>query len=216
MDSKTSNPCHNTISHRYQVDLEASLDAFRDYEEPVQPTTIPFDLTTVKSNFNSSKQHLDKLHSRICIVTQPNTPTSTLLGVSGLWPRLTLVDLLVLLASNHDMLIDEQWTECLIQLGRAVTICQRARRLVLATEAGNISSFTSEIHNLGCTAWDPRLFPDWLLVEIENDILIRPMQARVAQEMLTPSCSSNMLTQLNMGVSCFALLYMLYWLTVNN
>ncbi|KAL8793776.1 MAG: hypothetical protein Q9195_003606 [Heterodermia aff. obscurata] len=197
--STTSTSYHNTIRHRYKADLEASLDAFRKYEEPIHPATIPHDLTTIQSTFDSSKQYLNKLYKRICTATQSNPPSSTLLTLSGLWPRLTLIDFLELLASIDDTLIDEQWIDCLLQLGKAVTIYQRARRLVLAAEARNVPSFFSEIHNLRSTAWDPRVFPEWLLIEVENDILIRPTQARVAREMLKPSCSSNMLTQLNMG-----------------
>ena len=183
------------------MDLEASLDAFHKNEEYIHPSTIPYDLATIQSFFDSSKQYLSELHHRICFATQPNTPSSTLLNVSGLWPRFTLMDLLGLLASTHCMPIDEQWIDCLIGLGRAVTISQRARRLVLAAEAGHISSFFTEISHLGHKEWDPKLLPEWLLFEIENDLLIRPIQARVAREMLSPSCSSNMLTQLNMGVS---------------
>ena len=214
INSETGSYYHSTICHRYRADLEASLDAFSRYEEPLQPATIPYDLATIKSSFDYSKQYVNKLHERICFAIQPDSPSSNMLSVSGLWPRLTLVDLLELLASIHDTLIDELWIDCLLQLGKAVTIYQRARRLVLATEANNVSSFFSEIHNLRTTAWDPNVFPEWLLIEIENDILIRPTQARVAREMLTPSCSSNMLTQLNMGVSCFAVSYMLHSLIV--
>lgn len=201
IDPETSTSCYNSIRQRYKIDLEASLDAFHKKEEHVQPSTIPYDLATIKSCFDSSKQYLSGLHERICIASQPNTPSSTLLNVSGFWPRFTLVDLLGLLASTHHMPTDMQWIDCLIGLGRAVTICQRARRLVLAAEAGHISSFFSEINHLGYTEWDPKVLPEWLLFEIDNDLLIRPIQARVAREMLSPSCSSNMLTQLNMGVS---------------
>ena len=183
------------------MELEASLDDFYKSKEPVQPPTIPYDLAIIKSYFDSSKQHLNGLHERICIATQPNTPSSTLLDVTGFWPRSTLVDLLGLLASTHHMPIDEQWTDYLIRLGRVATICQRARRLLLAAEARQISRFFSEISHSESIEWDPKALPEWLLFEIENDLLIRPIQARVAREMLSPSCSSNMLTQLNMGVS---------------
>ena len=201
IDSKSNTSCYKSIRQKYKMDLEASLDAFHKNEEPVQPADIPYDFATITSYFDSSKQQLKELYERISIATQPKTPLSTLLSMSGFWPRSTVVDLLGLLASTHHIPIDEQWTDCLIRLGRAVTLCQRARRLVLAAEAGQVSKFFSEIHHSGSTEWDPKELPEWLLFEIENDLLIRPIQARVAREMLAPSCSSNMLTQLNMGVS---------------
>jgi hypothetical protein len=42
--------------------------------------------------------------------------------------------------------------------------------------------------------------PDWLLLELENNILIRPEQAQIATEMISPSSGSNSIMQLNMGL----------------
>lgn len=76
---------------------------------------------------------------------------------------------------------------------------QRARRLVLAGERNDVSSFCAEIENAGHQGWNPSHWPDWLLIEIDGDFLIRPMQARVALEMIQPSFCENSLVQLNMG-----------------
>ncbi|KAI9781454.1 MAG: hypothetical protein M1816_002375 [Peltula sp. TS41687] len=52
---------------------------------------------------------------------------------------------------------------------------------------------------IGHQDWSPMLFPDWLLLEIENNILIRPLQSQIAQEMISPSSNANSVMQLNMG-----------------
>ena len=96
--------------------------------------------------------------------------------------------------------MQQQWTDCLLELGKAVTQHQRARRLVLAAESGKLSNFLFEAENTGCMGWDAKDYPDWLLIEIQNDFLIRQIQARVAQQMIAPNNLSNTLTQLNMGV----------------
>ncbi|PVH70950.1 hypothetical protein DL98DRAFT_553850 [Cadophora sp. DSE1049] len=42
-------------------------------------------------------------------------------------------------------------------------------------------------------------YPDWLLMEIENDFTIRAMQAHVAIEMIRPKSGRNYVLQFNMG-----------------
>ena len=71
---------------------------------------------------------------------------------------------------------------------------------MLAAESGKLSNFLFEAENIGCMGWDAKDHPDWLLIEIQNDFLIRQIQARVAQQMIAPTDLSNTLTQLNMGV----------------
>ncbi|KAM4066192.1 hypothetical protein HRG_000332 [Hirsutella rhossiliensis] len=51
----------------------------------------------------------------------------------------------------------------------------------------------------GHNNWDPIQFPDWLLLEIESNILIRREQIEVAKAIISPPSSSNSVLQLNMG-----------------
>ncbi|KAL8668988.1 MAG: hypothetical protein Q9224_007762, partial [Gallowayella concinna] len=55
------------------------------------------------------------------------------------------------------------------------------------------------MENPGHTTWSAHERPDWLLIEIDGDFLIRPVQVRVALEMIRPSSLTNTLMQLNMG-----------------
>jgi hypothetical protein len=47
--------------------------------------------------------------------------------------------------------------------------------------------------------WKARDYPTWLLFEIENNLSIRPIQAKVAMRMIHPENNENSLMQLNMG-----------------
>lgn len=197
----------DTINHKYKRDLEDSFDAFRVYKEVVHLADLPFDNATIKIHYVKCENYLDETYDIIRRALAPDTTSSILLPRVGCWPRLTLADLLGLLASVKGLSTNQQWFDCLLRLGKAVLAKQRARRLVLAAESGNIARFFFEAENLGCMGWDPCLHPDWILIETENDFLIRPMQARVAQEMLAPASASNTLTQLNMGVSFLTRLF---------
>ena len=124
---------------------------------------------------------------------------SRLAELEGLWPKLTIRALLYFLRSVSSIELRSSWRNCLLALGEAITMQQRARRLVLAAEREDLTSFSNEAENEGHYGWDMARWPDWLLLEVENDFLIRPIQARVALEMIQPASSKNSLLQLNMG-----------------
>lgn len=82
--------------------------------------------------------------------------------------------------------------------GLSVTALQRVGRLLAA--ARNETELLSELVNAGHQDWDAMRYPEWLLLEIENNILIRQEQALISREMMSPSSGSNSVMQLNMGL----------------
>ncbi|KAI1756223.1 hypothetical protein F4782DRAFT_526779 [Xylaria castorea] len=89
------------------------------------------------------------------------------------------------------------WKKCLIHYGLALTQLQRANRLLDA--AGNSASLVKELENPGHENWDPYEYPESLLLEIENGMLIRNIQERIACRMRNPPSGDNAVMQLNMG-----------------
>jgi len=57
----------------------------------------------------------------------------------------------------------------------------------------------SELSNSGYRDWDLLHYPDWLLLEIENNILIRQVQAQIAREIISSLSGTNSILQLNMS-----------------
>merc|ERR1719409_217075 len=55
-----------------------------------------------------------------------------------------------------------------------------------------------ELKNPGCEAWHPQEYPEWLLLELDNDFCIRGQQAVVAKQIMSDD-SGNRLLQLIMG-----------------
>lgn len=56
-----------------------------------------------------------------------------------------------------------------------------------------------ELENTGHENWSPVDYPEWLLLELEMDIMIRPIQVEVAQQMMKMPDGKNGVMQLNMG-----------------
>ena len=55
----------------------------------------------------------------------------------------------------------------------------------------------------GHSNWSPLEHPEWLLLEIDNNILIRPPQVDVARAIIWPASESNSVLQMNMGQGMF-------------
>ncbi|RYP74662.1 hypothetical protein DL771_002928 [Monosporascus sp. 5C6A] len=74
--------------------------------------------------------------------------------------------------------------------------CQRSERLLAAV--GNTNQLVQEMKNVGHT-WDPMVFPESLLLEVESGIMIREVQEKIAAPMRNPDQNNNSVMQLNMG-----------------
>lgn len=186
----------SSIRQQYSNELVASLKAFCKHKERLVPRTMPCSLESLLLDRIDCEKYMLEMFEGVCDSLGPKDRRSLILDAGALWPRLTVSSVVAHLVNLSNVPI--RWRSCLLALGEAITIRQRARRLVLAGERNDIASVCAELENVGRVGWDSDRWPEWLLIEIENDLLIRPNQAQVALEMLDPSSSSNSLTQLNM------------------
>lgn len=176
-----------------------SETARENRKEPALAPRISCTVETAEANHivceNYKRDVLETMHQAL----SPYDDTSKLLALGGLWPRATPRSLLALLSSISLQTLDQQWRSCLVSLCEAISYRQRGRRLLLAVEKDDASAFTDEIENEGHKGWGFEVWLEGYLLEIENNFMIRPIQARVAQEMMEPASSANSLLQLNMG-----------------
>ena len=187
-----------SIRDVYTDDLLASLDALKIQEDT--PMKLPFSQLETLAYYSRCLKVVADLSQSIRDALSPSHSNHKILQAAGLWPRVTTRSLLGFLSTSAPRSVTKPWKASLLKFGKAITKLQRARRLLLASERGDESNFWGEIDNDGHDGWDIERWPDWLLIEIENDFLIRPVQARVALEMIEPRTSANSLVQLNMGL----------------
>ncbi len=196
--ARRSNHC-NSVRDIYTEDLLASLDAFNNHEEIIMPMNLPLSQSDTLAYYTRCLNVVANLFQRISEPLSPSHSNYRILQSADLWPRITTRSLLAFLSTSAPSSVAQPWKASLLTFGKAITKLQRARRLLLAGECGDVSTFCGELDNDGHDGWEVEKWPDWLLIEIENDFLIRPVQARVALEMIQPSTASNSLIQLNMG-----------------
>ena len=156
------------------------------------PDETSFD-SLLSISIEHSRVYLRQVRRCLC----PNTAATQLMQVAGIWPTVTTQALLQCLSLKNRRALSPSWSRLLIFHAISIHEVKRMSRLLRLARAGMESLLESELRYT--RAWDPFEHPDWLLVEIEADLSVRPIQAAVAKEMLKPRSGLNSVMQLNMG-----------------
>ncbi|RYP57321.1 hypothetical protein DL771_011492 [Monosporascus sp. 5C6A] len=121
------------------------------------------------------------------------------LRLGAIWPCTSPAEVLALLrtASRHSF--GTGMKNALIHYGLAVANLQHLERIHHALLRGDKRALTEELQNPGHDNWSPVQFPDWLLLEIDSDFLIRAEQVNVARAVIAPQSGRNSVLQMNMG-----------------
>jgi Protein of unknown function (DUF3638) len=188
----------NAIEQKYGQDLCRSLQSLCDVRFNSNPKSIPLTIDNLISYRGACLDYVSDLIVGMQISCGLNSASMQFLRLGGLLPRFTAKALLALIATTTTENIDKDWKRSIINYGIALTMLQRAGRMVRLVLKGDVDGFYQEACNLGHNEWDATEWPDWLLMEIEGNFLIRPIQAQVAFKMMAPS-GKNTVTQLNMG-----------------
>jgi hypothetical protein len=197
---------------QYLERLQASIESLQQKQKSKIALSTDIDLRGVIQSYDKRcRDHLEgtykAIHSRLSILTtaasMTNAPTKTSLRIwqtlskGHTWPRLSPDLLLQQLTRERWPRLPEKWKRCFLAYGRAITALQRAKRLVSLIDRPE--DLIQEIQNQGHSNWDPYDYPESLLLEIENGILIRDVQEEIARKMRTLQPGSNAVMQLNMG-----------------
>jgi hypothetical protein len=83
--------------------------------------------------------------------------------------------------------------------GLAISKLQHLLRIQDAQKRKKEQQERDEWTNVGHTTWNPLEYPDWLLLEIDGDILLREEQVQVALATIAPELGENSVLQLLMG-----------------
>jgi hypothetical protein len=151
-------------------------------------------LRICEENVTQMTQSIITLLSRMPYATDQNV------AWYPLWPRITTRSLLEQLSHRRweSPELPGFWKQALVEYAKAITTNQRAQRLVRLFARAKWKDLAKEIQNVGHQGWDPLEFPEYLLFEVENELLIRPVQYDIAHEMRRDS-GGNAIMQLNMG-----------------
>ncbi|POS86765.1 hypothetical protein EPUL_003186 [Erysiphe pulchra] len=187
------------IEKQYAKDLFQSLDKF---EAKIQvsrksPQILTKNLPQAIENAHEVSRRKLKFIQDCCENFIPFR--SKWLKKAGLWPCISSVSLLESLRSRSNCKFGPRVKEYLIDYAVSITKLQQLYRIHDAIVKQNYHQVAEEVENRGHKNWDPISYPDWLLLEIDGNILIRPGQVDVAHEIICPKTRKNSVLQLNMG-----------------
>ncbi|UKZ75996.1 hypothetical protein TrVFT333_003692 [Trichoderma virens FT-333] len=192
----------NDLRQSYSKDLLSSMAAFKTtYQEPrigstwsnPHETTVNNAILRIKS---LAAHHIDSIQDAFWVAD----PSFKWLNMGNLLPCSTPVELLELLQSRMNNRFGPRMKNSLIVYGCVIAEFQRLRRLRTAILREDQRAIDEELRNTGHQNWDPlKENPDWLLLEIDSNILIRTDQVDVARAIIDPASGENSLVQLNMG-----------------
>ncbi|RYP67972.1 hypothetical protein DL769_005619 [Monosporascus sp. CRB-8-3] len=164
---------------------------------PVLPVVVKHDIRSLQQDV---ERHFNDIEFAL---GRPNASISPVqvewLKRGNLWPAVTRVTILEQLRSTSECKFGSGMKESIIQAALAVTELQRQIRLELYRQSKDTVRLEEEQRNIGHSNWRPDQYPDWLLLEIESDLLIRETQVEVALAIIAPNSGKCSVLQLNMG-----------------
>ncbi|KAF9472985.1 hypothetical protein BDN70DRAFT_925404 [Pholiota conissans] len=189
---------HSALHQLYSQRLQLSIDELHGQETPRKRTDFP-PMDICYTYRQQCRSRLSNLFSGICSALSPFTPAEKILEDSGIWPSRSQRAIIQQLSASGIAHSSELAKTALITLAEAFIEYQHSQRLVGFLLRSDITNFSKELDNASFNDIDARNNPEWLLVQIQGNFIIRPIQSRVAREMISPSLGQNIALQLNMG-----------------
>ena len=189
----------STVRERYATDLMQSLDALKKVQATEQSQLTPTPAINTINGIKNIRETMEEHLRRISIALERDVVGVQWYKEGGLWPCTTPVTLLEHLRSTCTTTFGNQMKKSLVTFGVSITRLQRLMRMNEARVKQNFQGLAEEEKNSGYSNWDPMKYPEWLLLQIDADFLIRPSQVEVALATIAPNSGSNSVLQMNMG-----------------
>ncbi|KAF8425082.1 hypothetical protein L210DRAFT_3567617, partial [Boletus edulis BED1] len=197
----------DSFQKQYASDLEASARHFCDEASRTLASQVVMEepsgeeIELLKDYYRLCRDVFAEAVARIRDILGPlaSNASDRALEQSGQWPRITTDTLVRCIASTSPINLTRPWKKCLTRLALLLLELQLARRLLHLASSGHYEEFYKELDNGRCDGWDPEAEPDWILIQLQGDFLIRRVQVDVANELVSPRSGDNTAMQLNMG-----------------
>ncbi|KAM3477573.1 hypothetical protein MY5147_002645 [Beauveria neobassiana] len=189
----------NMIQQQYGQDLEESIVAMAVSLEKPRAPFLTLSQDSLDIQIESDSLSLDTQYHTLTQALVPQIACHYWLKAGQLWPCDSLVAVLGQLRLENYKCFSPSMQKALISLGSLITSLQRLQRIEDAKLLRDDKKFLEESQSVGHSNWSPADYPEWLLLEIDNNILIRPLQVDVAKAIISPHSGRNSVLQMNMG-----------------
>ncbi|KAH8744369.1 hypothetical protein F5883DRAFT_722279 [Diaporthe sp. PMI_573] len=199
-DSRLAALLNKLKGERYIEDLRQSSEAHRSNERNIGTARLHGDVdargVALLVQQSACHERVREIRQAIDDCLQGTSIAEKAAYASSVWPRVSAVCLLQRLSRHHWNRLSPGWKQCIANYALAVAYLQQAERLVdsSAQPTDLLRELTSSPHT-----WDILSYPESLLLEVEQGLLIRKVQDEVASEMREPRYGHSSVVQLNMG-----------------
>ncbi|KAK0613589.1 hypothetical protein B0T14DRAFT_591458 [Immersiella caudata] len=155
-------------------------------------------------SLEEAQKRFDSVRQRLELALAGTSIADRMCIDAGYYPRVSPVFLLQRLTRRFWSKLSDTWRRCLVDFALNLVLLQRAERLhaLFSARAERGADLQRELSNPGDHEnpdWDPLQYPENLLLEVEQGIMIRPVQNKIAAAMRSPPGMKNAVMQLNMG-----------------
>ena len=194
----------DTLGEQYAENLCSSLRSLKQQPKYKERKRIPFTRESLEEDIETMSHNYEVWFQAICGCLTFEDPHMKALDLAGLLPRKTffaLVDCLI----EHDWAQNERlhgWKKNIINLASDMKQIQRCERLLRLHIREDSQKIMEEARNEGLDHKLYDQYPQWMLLEIENDFVIRKAQGDVALDMIERSripSGPNTVLQFPMG-----------------
>ncbi|KXX73436.1 hypothetical protein MMYC01_210194 [Madurella mycetomatis] len=189
----------DSMRQEYVNSLRASLEALERAASRADTDENPPALHAIQTEISTARSVMNDHFNMATAAFSSGDPRSRWLRLADLWLWTTPISILEPLRSSNKFHLDRGTRALIVSFGLSVTRLQRLQRIRSAQLRNDTSKAVREWRNVGHAGWSPLDLPDWLLLEIDNNLLIRPEQVEVARAMISPVSRSNSVLQMNMG-----------------
>jgi hypothetical protein len=186
------------LRQQYGRDLKKSLVALHNCSSQ-QIQNLPPRVDVIKKDIETTRAAVKHELERLQNIFSAADKRYHWLHSTGLWPCTSPIAILELLRSSANHKFGHNVKNYLLSYGVSITTLQRLLRVRHAQLKMDEHRLLQEWRYKGHENWNVSDYPDWLLLEIESDILIRPEQIEVAHAIITPVSGANSVLQMNMG-----------------
>ena len=188
------------VRQAYGRDLQNSLRALegsrRKTSREILRATPDIEMTEIAATISSSAAAVNSQFESIHMAL---TQDEDWLKAGALLPSITPVSLLEMVRPLGFLERKSTARDVIIKYGQSIVQWQHMLRIRGATLRKDTIQFANETQVSDHNTWQARRHPDWLLLEIDFNLCIRPDQYEVARAMASPSSNSSFCLQMNMG-----------------
>ena len=184
---------------QYGEDLKQSLKALKTVKSLSVLPERPLSMDSLNLEIDKARQAIHDQFNEIYNAFAREDSRFLWLREGTLWPCITPLTLLEQLRSTSNHVFGDHMKEYLTIYAVSITRLQRLLRMKNAHIKRDFQKLREEQKNSGHGNWRPIDYPDWLLLEIDANILIRNEQVDVALSTISPASGYNSVLQMNMG-----------------